>query len=183
MQMKPDLVVIGTHGRSGFQRLILGSVTEKVLRRAPCPVLSVPPRAAESASPVVYKRILCPAYVSRYPARANESSSTWMTCSDAPGRVGQSNRVCEGMLRIGAEVHRDEDRLDWLHDRPPRDAYPQVPTGLQTSKGQSPIQGGRGVSRKGAPEGSAGFVREPQSAVSWMRVSSTVKRKMQRRKS
>lgn len=60
MEMKPDLVVIGAHGRSGFQRLILGSVTEKVLRRAPCPVLSVPPRAAESASPVVYKRILCP---------------------------------------------------------------------------------------------------------------------------
>jgi nucleotide-binding universal stress UspA family protein len=41
-----DLIVIGTHGTSGFQHLILGSVTEKVLRKAACPVLTVPPRAA-----------------------------------------------------------------------------------------------------------------------------------------
>ena len=59
MEMAPDLLVIGTHGRSGFQRLVLGSVTEKVLRRAPCPVLSVPPRAVADPAPVAYKRILC----------------------------------------------------------------------------------------------------------------------------
>jgi nucleotide-binding universal stress UspA family protein len=41
-----DLIVMGTHGTSGFQHLILGSVTEKVLRKAACPVLTVPPRAA-----------------------------------------------------------------------------------------------------------------------------------------
>ena len=59
--LRPGLLVIGTHGRSGFQRLVLGSVTEKVLRRAECPVLSVPPRAAAlPSSPVVYQRILCP---------------------------------------------------------------------------------------------------------------------------
>ena len=60
VKIAPDLLVIGTHGRSGFQRLVLGSVTEKVLRRASCPVLSVPPRATESLAPVAYKRILCP---------------------------------------------------------------------------------------------------------------------------
>ena len=36
-----DMVVMGTHGRRGFQRLTLGSVTERVLRRAGCPVLVV----------------------------------------------------------------------------------------------------------------------------------------------
>jgi len=36
-----DLIVMGTHGRRGFERLALGSVTEKVLRKAPCPVLVV----------------------------------------------------------------------------------------------------------------------------------------------
>jgi nucleotide-binding universal stress UspA family protein len=36
-----DLIVMGTHGRTGFERLTLGSVTEKVLRRASCPVLTV----------------------------------------------------------------------------------------------------------------------------------------------
>ncbi|MBI4510043.1 MAG: universal stress protein [Deltaproteobacteria bacterium] len=36
-----DLVVIGTHGRTGLKHVILGSVAEKVVRRAPCPVLTV----------------------------------------------------------------------------------------------------------------------------------------------
>jgi nucleotide-binding universal stress UspA family protein len=56
-----DLLVMGTHGRSGFTRLLLGSVTEKVLRTAPCPVLTVPAAARSmTASPVALKRILCP---------------------------------------------------------------------------------------------------------------------------
>jgi len=40
-----DLIVMSTHGRSGIRRLILGSVVEKVIREAPCPVLIVPPQA------------------------------------------------------------------------------------------------------------------------------------------
>ena len=40
-ELRADLVVMGTHGRSGFERLLLGSVTEKVLRRASCPVRRV----------------------------------------------------------------------------------------------------------------------------------------------
>ncbi|HVK14017.1 MAG TPA: universal stress protein [Gemmataceae bacterium] len=36
-----DLIVMGTHGRSGLGRLVLGSVAEDVLRAAPCPVLTV----------------------------------------------------------------------------------------------------------------------------------------------
>ncbi len=36
-----DLIVMGTHGRTGLSRLLMGSVAEEVLRKAPCPVLSV----------------------------------------------------------------------------------------------------------------------------------------------
>lgn len=54
-----DVVVIGTHGASGFEHLILGSVTEKVLRRAMCPVLTVPPLARTTAT-LPFRRILCP---------------------------------------------------------------------------------------------------------------------------
>jgi nucleotide-binding universal stress UspA family protein len=36
-----DLIVIGTHGRTGLARLVLGSVAEAVVRAAPCPVLTV----------------------------------------------------------------------------------------------------------------------------------------------
>jgi nucleotide-binding universal stress UspA family protein len=42
-----DLIVVGTHGRGAFMHLLLGSVAEKVVRKAKCPVLSVrPPNAA-----------------------------------------------------------------------------------------------------------------------------------------
>ncbi|BCQ28999.1 universal stress protein (plasmid) [Caballeronia sp. NK8] len=39
-----DLVVMGTHGRRGWRRIMLGSVAERVVRLAPCPVLLVPAR-------------------------------------------------------------------------------------------------------------------------------------------
>ncbi len=56
-----DLLVIGTHGRSGFDRLFFGSVAEKLLRKAPCPTLIVPGRApgVDVHAPVRYERILC----------------------------------------------------------------------------------------------------------------------------
>lgn len=38
---RADLVVLGTHGRAGFSKLIAGSVAERVVRLAPCPVLTV----------------------------------------------------------------------------------------------------------------------------------------------
>lgn len=46
-----DLIVMGTHGRTGFSHALLGSVAESVVRRAPCRVLTVPPAAAEAAPP------------------------------------------------------------------------------------------------------------------------------------
>jgi nucleotide-binding universal stress UspA family protein len=57
-----DLIVLGTHGRSGFEHLLLGSIAEKILRKATCPVLVVP-RRVESGSPeqvVHVRQILCP---------------------------------------------------------------------------------------------------------------------------
>jgi nucleotide-binding universal stress UspA family protein len=54
-----DLIVIGTHGESGFERLMLGSVTEKVLRKAACPVMTVPPNAP-GTSALPFRHVLCP---------------------------------------------------------------------------------------------------------------------------
>lgn len=39
-----DLVVMGTHGRSGLEHILIGSVAEKVVRKSPCPVLTVRPK-------------------------------------------------------------------------------------------------------------------------------------------
>ena len=48
---KTDLIVMGTHGRRGYDRVVLGSVTNRVMRRAPCPVLAIckPPHDSSAA--------------------------------------------------------------------------------------------------------------------------------------
>ena len=53
-----DLIVMGTHGRRGLGRVIMGSVAEKVVRTAPCPVVTVRESSAlaEQASPVERER-------------------------------------------------------------------------------------------------------------------------------
>lgn len=45
-EIKPDVIVMSTHGRSGFTRLVLGSVTDSVIREAPCPVITIRPSAS-----------------------------------------------------------------------------------------------------------------------------------------
>jgi nucleotide-binding universal stress UspA family protein len=54
-----DVLVIGTHGRGGFERFVLGSVAEKVLRKAGCAVLAVPPVAAAGTGLARIAHVLC----------------------------------------------------------------------------------------------------------------------------
>jgi nucleotide-binding universal stress UspA family protein len=58
-ELPADLVVMGTHGRGGFEHLVLGSVTEKVLRRATCPVLTVGNAAPTVSGGPLFRHILC----------------------------------------------------------------------------------------------------------------------------
>ena len=53
-----DLIVMGTHGATGMKRWFAGSVTERVLRTAPCPVFVVPPHDAVPTSTVSFKQIV-----------------------------------------------------------------------------------------------------------------------------
>jgi universal stress protein A len=46
-----DLIVMGTHGRSGLVHVLIGSVAEKVVRKAPCPVLTVRPEGHQFVMP------------------------------------------------------------------------------------------------------------------------------------
>jgi nucleotide-binding universal stress UspA family protein len=86
-RLPADLIVMGTHGRSGFQRLLLGSMTEKVLRTARPPVLTV--GAVPHVLPAgdfSFKRILCAVDFSdcslaalRYAASLAEPAGTNLT--------------------------------------------------------------------------------------------------------
>jgi len=53
-----SLIVIGTHGAGGFSRLVLGSVAEKVLRLAKCPVLTVPAEGSAADAGVLFKTVI-----------------------------------------------------------------------------------------------------------------------------
>lgn len=50
-QNEIDLIVMGTHGRSGLSHLLIGSVAERVVRYAPCPVLTVRPAGHQFVMP------------------------------------------------------------------------------------------------------------------------------------
>ncbi len=56
-ELAADLVVVGSHGHGGFERWVLGSVSDALVRRAPCPVLTVPRPAAEHAAPTASEAI------------------------------------------------------------------------------------------------------------------------------
>jgi nucleotide-binding universal stress UspA family protein len=43
-EYKADLIIIGTHGRTGLEHVLFGSTAEKVVRKAPCPVLTIKPK-------------------------------------------------------------------------------------------------------------------------------------------
>jgi len=65
--MHPDLIIMGTHGRSGVRRAILGSVTENVLHEVESPVLTITPLLMGGRETTI-SRILCPVnftYVAR----------------------------------------------------------------------------------------------------------------------
>lgn len=52
-ELDADLIVVGTHGRRGLSRLLLGSVAEGTVRLAPCPVLVVRPKTPPEAAPAI----------------------------------------------------------------------------------------------------------------------------------
>jgi nucleotide-binding universal stress UspA family protein len=79
-----DLIVMGTHGRTGFDRLLLGSVAENVLPKARCPVLTVPRRVVSPTHGLIFGRILCAVDFSPASLRALGYAAT-LAAADGPG--------------------------------------------------------------------------------------------------
>jgi nucleotide-binding universal stress UspA family protein len=85
LMLPAELIVMGTHGRRGFERFMLGSVTERLVRRAPCPVLTVPRAARErpAGGRAPFRTILCPVDFSGHSMKALEFSMSLAVESDA----------------------------------------------------------------------------------------------------
>jgi nucleotide-binding universal stress UspA family protein len=87
-----NLVCLGTHGREGVERLVLGSVAEKVLRKSPCPVLTVSQGREERASqPASFASILCAVDFSTLSLKAVEYCLS--LAQEAGGRLVLFNAV------------------------------------------------------------------------------------------
>jgi len=74
-----DVVILGTRGRTGIGRLLLGSVAERVVREAPCPVLTVPSRAPDDA----VARVLAAVDLSEYSRSVIEHAVALANLHDA----------------------------------------------------------------------------------------------------
>jgi nucleotide-binding universal stress UspA family protein len=108
-----DLIVMGTHGRSGFNRLMLGSVTERVLRESEVPVLAV--RGDADAQPQI-RHILCPVNDSDAARAALRKAAQLAACTGAvvtalhvkePGAKDSIDNLCgwiPGELRPQCEI-------------------------------------------------------------------------------
>ncbi|HEX2673392.1 MAG TPA: universal stress protein [Polyangiaceae bacterium] len=95
--LEADLVVVGTHGRRGIARLLLGSVAEAVVRLAPCPVLVVRPKALPEQPPRIEPP--CPQCVET--RRASAGAEFW--CEQHRERHGQRHTYSQ-RDRAGAET-------------------------------------------------------------------------------
>lgn len=125
-----DLIVMGTHGRSGFERLMLGSVTEKVLHKAPCPVMTVAPMAAGAPphSPTDLRHIVCPLDFSqashealRYALALAERSRARLTVLHVIEWTEAELRHSHGASPDHRRYVQEEARRQ-LHDAVPHDA-------------------------------------------------------------
>jgi nucleotide-binding universal stress UspA family protein len=105
-RLPADLVVMGTHGSGGFQHLVLGSVTEKVLRSARCPVLTVPPRM-QSRSRLPFRHLLCATDFS-------EASSSAVRLALS---LARESGACLTLLHV----------LEWPWHEPPQPSIEELP--------------------------------------------------------
>lgn len=96
--VEADLIVLGTHGRRGVPRLILGSVAEATLRLAPCPVLVVRPKAIPAPGPVIEPP--CPRCVEA--RKQSHGQEFW--CAHHRERHGQRHTYHQGD-RAGADTN------------------------------------------------------------------------------
>lgn len=97
-----DLVVLGTHGRSGWDRFLMGSTTEKLIRRLMCPVLTIGPSDA-APSVIPFRRILC----------AVDLTAASQTTLDLAFSFAEESLASVTLLHVV-----DGDRPDWF----PKDA-------------------------------------------------------------
>ena len=136
--MHADFLVVGSHGRSGFERLLLGSVTERLLRKAPCPTMVVPRLASDrpANTPVQFRKVLCSVDFSEGSLRALEYAVTLAEEGDAQLTVLhvievppelRENPLAEGFDVDRVRAEAEARSLQHLRELIPQDARNTAP--------------------------------------------------------
>lgn len=133
-----DLIVVGTHGRTGLGKLLLGSVAEDILRHAPCPVLTVGPKVSGRAKLPAFPatgRDLAPVELD---LRQILFATNFAHNAAAVGQVAVSlaqsfharltlMHVFEDYTHLGTQPDLVEQRARCLRELLPKDVTPQYP--------------------------------------------------------
>lgn len=114
-----DLVVLGTHGRRGVSKLVLGSGAEKIYRSAPCPVMTVGPRVHRGEWKL--RRILCPVDVVEDPepflhyalSLVEENQAEFIVMQAIPLVPWQHRAAVEVQMRERMERLIPPESRDW----------------------------------------------------------------------
>ena len=146
-----DLVVVGTHGRTGLGKLVLGSVAEGILRHAPCPVLTVGPKVSGRAKlPELsaHGHDLAPPdlEIRQILFATNFGSNAALAAADAVS-LAQDFRarltlihVIEDYTRLGSQPGPIEDNLNRLRELIPRNSQLQYTPEMLMEFGHAPEQ-------------------------------------------
>jgi nucleotide-binding universal stress UspA family protein len=101
-ELPADLVVLGTHGRSGWDRFLMGSTTEKLIRRLQCPVLTIGPKDSMPPS-MLFRKILC----------ALDLTAASQTTVDLAFSFAEEDLAAVTLLHV-----IDGDRSEWFPAEP-----------------------------------------------------------------
>jgi len=115
-----DLLVLGTHGRTGLEKVLLGSVAEEIFRQALCPVLTVGPRSslrpknAAELSRILYATDFSPESLAAAPyaislAREHRAQLILLHSMEGAGEVSALRYTLRDLVPFGADLRCQPD--------------------------------------------------------------------------
>jgi nucleotide-binding universal stress UspA family protein len=116
---RPDLLVLGTHGRGGLKKLAFGSIAEQAVRLASCPVLTVGPHVADPSPDTIFKSIL---FATDFGAASTHAFPLALAMAEEYGSklvllhmLPRMSFASVGASDYAAAAYSEQDLASWYH--------------------------------------------------------------------